>query len=65
MGLLLFLVIVGGLGALACFVNASKAAPPTWNPFAQVYEVEPAQTTPKSKRSHKKKPASEPPFRSF
>jgi hypothetical protein len=67
MGLLLFLIIVGGLGALACFVEASKAAPPT-PVLVKVTALDNAYErleTPKPKRSHKKKPASESPFRSF
>ena len=42
MGVLLFLVIVGGLGLMARFATAhARPARLVWNPFAQVYEVEP------------------------
>lgn len=44
MGLLLFLVIVGGLGLVWRFAAAHARPAPVWNPFVQVYEVEPVKT---------------------
>ena len=45
MGLLLFLVIVGGIGLVWRFAAAHARPAPVWNPFAQVYEVEPVKVT--------------------
>ena len=72
MGLLLFLAIVGGLGALACFAatlkmesDASAFKPPVLVKVTALDNVY-APEAPKPKRSHhKKKPAPDPPFRSF